>query len=218
MVDANRLNPKGKTVVVADEHAVFVLGVVSTLRAIPRCVVVGQTTRTATMLKLIARHQPDVVVTGYNLQDDYGAVAGGPPIAEICRISPQSRIIVITPQASEALHQRVLRSGAHFVQSKACTTATLIRSVAGGPKASESDPAEGQHPALSGATKLSPTEKRVLELYLSGMNITAIASFLQRSRKTVSAQKVNAMRKLGVSSNQELILIASSFAISPPTA
>lgn len=214
MVDTNRFNPEKKTVVVADEHAVFVLGVVTTLRAIPRYMIVGQTMRSTTMLKLIAKHQPDVVVTGYNLQDDYGAVAGGPPIADIGRISPRSRIIVMIPLASEALSQRILSSGAHLVESKACTTDTLIRSVARSLKPGESDPVEGQHPALSSVTKLSSSERRVLELYLSGMNITAIASFLQRSRKTVSAQKVNAMRKLGVSSNQELILTAGIFALS----
>ncbi|WP_340569127.1 LuxR C-terminal-related transcriptional regulator [Stenotrophomonas sp. G106K1] len=71
--------------------------------------------------------------------------------------------------------------------------------------------AEEQRAEIIRTAKLSPCEKAVLRHYLSGMSVTAIAALLQRSKKTISSQKVSMMRKLGVSSNQELVLVASNF-------
>lgn len=210
MADGSHFIPDGKTVVVADEHAIFALGLVSSLRVVPHITISGQTTQLATLLSLVAQHQPDVVITGYNLQVEEAATVGHAPVQEIGRLSPRSRIIVITPRPSEALRQRLLHAGAHLVQSKVCAINALICGVIGNLKIRNSRDAREQQPVSPSAARLSPSEKRVLQLYLSGMNVTAIASLLQRSSKTISSQKVAAMRKLGVSSNQELVLLASS--------
>ncbi|VVE11547.1 LuxR family transcriptional regulator [Pandoraea aquatica] len=58
------------------------------------------------------------------------------------------------------------------------------------------------------ATLLSQRESQVLRLYVSGMSITAIAAQLHRTKQTVSAQKHNAMRKLGIESDAQLYLFA----------
>ncbi|WP_340568938.1 response regulator [Stenotrophomonas sp. G106K1] len=117
----------GRTVVVADEHSIYVLGVVSTLRSIPSVAISGLTTQPHTLLELVAQHRPDIVITGYNLQSEEGTTANCAPIAEIGQLSPRTRIIVITPQASEGLRRSILVAGAHLVESKACTTSTLHR-------------------------------------------------------------------------------------------
>ncbi|MCE4062079.1 response regulator transcription factor [Pandoraea sputorum] len=62
--------------------------------------------------------------------------------------------------------------------------------------------------AKSRATLLSQRESQVLRLYVSGMSITAIAARLHRTKQTVSAQKHNAMRKLGIDSDAQLYLFA----------
>lgn len=213
MADGSHFNPGSNTVVAADQHAIFALGLVSSLRDVPHITISSQTTQLATLLSLVAQHQPDVVITGYNLQIEKAATVGHAPVPEIGRLSPRSRIIVITPRPSEALRQRLLRAGAHLVQSKACAINTLICGVIGNLKIGNSRNARKPQPAPPSAAHLSPSEKRVLQLYLSGMNVTAIASLLQRSSKTISSQKVSAMRKLGVSSNQELVLLASSLEV-----
>src|ERR1700730_13118517 len=101
----------GKTVVVADEHAIFVLGMVSSLRVLPQVVVTGQTTRRTVLLELVEQQQPDVVITGYTLQVEGSTHPGHAPIADIGRLSPRTRILAITSQPSDALQQATLRAG-----------------------------------------------------------------------------------------------------------
>ena len=207
----SQTNATARTVVVADEHAVFVLGMVSSLRMLPQVAVTGQTTRRAVLLELVEQQQPDMVITGYTRQVEGGTPPSRAPIADIGRLSPSTRIIVITSQPSDALHRRILRAGAHLVQDKTCPINTLIRGVIDTLKGGAATAGGNQRPVIVGTSALSACEQQVLRLYLSGMNVTAIATRLQRSKKTISAQKISAMKKLGVSSNQELVLLATSF-------
>lgn len=59
------------------------------------------------------------------------------------------------------------------------------------------------------ASTLSPREIEVIRLYLSGMTITQIAGRLKKGKQTISAQKINAMKKLGVENDVELIRCAT---------
>ncbi|HHL2558903.1 TPA: helix-turn-helix transcriptional regulator [Yersinia enterocolitica] len=52
---------------------------------------------------------------------------------------------------------------------------------------------------------LSPNERSVTLLYFQGLSIKHIAKLMNRSHKTISAHKRSAMRKMGVTSNIELI-------------
>ncbi|VVE64500.1 LuxR family transcriptional regulator [Pandoraea anapnoica] len=63
-------------------------------------------------------------------------------------------------------------------------------------------------PTKARTTLLSQRESQVLRLYVSGMSITAIAATLHRTKQTISAQKHNAMRKLGIDSDAQLYLFA----------
>lgn len=55
---------------------------------------------------------------------------------------------------------------------------------------------------------LSPRESEVLRLYASGLRIDDIAAKLSRSKKTISAQKIKAMQKLGIERDIELMKYA----------
>jgi two-component system capsular synthesis response regulator RcsB len=54
-------------------------------------------------------------------------------------------------------------------------------------------------------SRLSPKEHEILRLFVQGQGVNDIARHLNRSAKTISTQKVSAMRKLEVSSDQELM-------------
>jgi two-component system capsular synthesis response regulator RcsB len=54
-------------------------------------------------------------------------------------------------------------------------------------------------------SRLSPKEHEILRLFVQGQGVTEIARSLHRSTKTISTQKTSAMRKLEVSSDQELL-------------
>lgn len=53
--------------------------------------------------------------------------------------------------------------------------------------------------------ELSRRESEVVRLYLSGIPIKTIAQQLRKGKQTISAQKVSAMRKLGVTNDVELV-------------
>jgi two-component system capsular synthesis response regulator RcsB len=53
----------------------------------------------------------------------------------------------------------------------------------------------------SETAKLSPRETEVLRLFASGYTVSEIARQLNRSVKTVSSQKMEAMNKLGIKSD-----------------
>jgi two-component system capsular synthesis response regulator RcsB len=58
---------------------------------------------------------------------------------------------------------------------------------------------------------LTECEDKVIKYIFSGYNVTETARLLDRSIKTVSAQKRQAMKKLGVENDTELLLIGSQF-------
>ncbi|MGU7842820.1 LuxR C-terminal-related transcriptional regulator [Burkholderia sp. AW33-5] len=58
-------------------------------------------------------------------------------------------------------------------------------------------------------SKLSPREIEVIRCYLSGMTITQIAEYMKKGKQTISAQKTNAMKKLGVKNDIELVRCAT---------
>jgi two-component system capsular synthesis response regulator RcsB len=66
------------------------------------------------------------------------------------------------------------------------------------------------NPRQSGLGQLSERELVVARMICQGMSITAIAERLHRSPKTISNQKVAAMKKLGVSNDVELSRVFQS--------
>jgi two-component system capsular synthesis response regulator RcsB len=66
------------------------------------------------------------------------------------------------------------------------------------------DAAEGA--GAVGTAELSPKELEVVRLLASGLSVSEIAGRLHRSKQTVSAQKVSAMRKLGVTNDAALFI------------
>jgi two-component system capsular synthesis response regulator RcsB len=54
-------------------------------------------------------------------------------------------------------------------------------------------------------SRLSPKEHEILRLFVQGQSVNEIARGVNRSVKTISTQKISAMRKLEVTSDQELL-------------
>ncbi|RKU04884.1 helix-turn-helix transcriptional regulator [Burkholderia sp. Nafp2/4-1b] len=61
--------------------------------------------------------------------------------------------------------------------------------------------------------KLSTREIEVIRLYLAGVPIKTIAQRLNKGKQTVSAQKISAMKKLGVTNDIELVQRASGLGL-----
>jgi two-component system capsular synthesis response regulator RcsB len=58
---------------------------------------------------------------------------------------------------------------------------------------------------ISNTRALTTRESEVIRLFVAGHSVNEIAAQLKRSKQTISSQKANAMRKLGVENDTELI-------------
>ncbi len=131
---------------------------------------------------------------------------------------PELRILMFLATPCPATITLLVNAGAHGIVCKrqpltVCVHA--IRLLASGqnylcpstaPFDLLSDQAHGNdaEEALLSAPSLTPREREVLRLCISGLTVTRIAELFCRSLKTVSTQKQAAYRKLGLKSDMDL--------------
>ena len=63
------------------------------------------------------------------------------------------------------------------------------------------------------AVQLTPRENEVVRLLASGMSVTQVAEYLNRSVKTISTQKKSAMLRLGLQSDSALFHYAKEMGL-----
>lgn len=136
---------------------------------------------------------------------------------------PKTRILVFSAFADLANVSRSLRAGARGFVAKSRPIAELVNAIrivaqgsvyigvgrahrAGQPSLDDSHTPDMQATGDRRGT-LSAREKDVIRCYLEGMTVTEIAAKFHRSIKTISSQKSSALRKLGVSSKNDLFKI-----------
>lgn len=204
-------------IVICDDHPVVVMGVKAILDSQGNAFqVVGEAHGGQQLLQLLGTTACDLVITdfsmpGESLQDD-----GLPMLRRLREARPELPVIVLTMIHNVALLQGMLKLGVQGVVDKTGMTTELlraIRAISAGrsyvsahvqaanipSRATEAD----DEPAATVAV-LSLREAEVVRLYAQGLSVTQIAETVRRSVKTVSKQKNDAMRKLGLESNREL--------------
>ncbi|EGH02244.1 MULTISPECIES: response regulator transcription factor [Pseudomonas syringae group genomosp. 2] len=202
-------------VIVADDHPIFLIGLRVVLEQDDLATVVAEACNPDELLQVLARHPCDVLVTDFmmpvELQND-----GLRLLQRIHRDFPALPVIVVTALSNAGLFQSMLDLNVRGLLSKASLAGELpaaIRGVQRGEffvadsvrrvliEARQYGP-----DALLPAEKLSPRELEVLRLLSAGHTVGQIAAQLNRSKQTVSAQKVAAMRKLGLANDAALFI------------
>jgi two-component system capsular synthesis response regulator RcsB len=133
-------------------------------------------------------------------------------ISYLDRNFPATRILILTMVSNPSIIAEMYRAGASGVVRKSgdlkelnvALASLLAQRIYRSPDLPREDalPATGD---ASSASLLSPREFEVIRLFANGQSVGDIAKRLNRSSKTVSTQKVSAMRKLGAKTDQELI-------------
>jgi two-component system, NarL family, response regulator NreC len=162
--------------------------------------------------------QPDLVLLDLILPRKNGYEA----IAEIAKVSPQSRVLVVSSQASPtAVRQAVTAGASGYVPKRASDgdLLTAIRRVAAGERYVDPDlgaqlvVADGM-PALE---PLSERERDVLHLLALGYTNQEIGKRLFISVRTVDTHRAHIMRKLRLETRAELVLFALSQGLIGPS-
>lgn len=194
-------------VIVADDHPVIRMGIELELDRVPGMRVVGSA-RDSTELVALLAEPCDVLVTDYAMPGgEHGD--GLALLAYIAAQFPALPIVVVTAIDKPALVRTLLSRGIVDIVSKADAMTHIVPAVQAAfvRRRYHSPTIAAIVASLAGAdplAKLSPREAEVMALFVAGLSISDIADRLQRSKQTVSTQKVNAMAKLGVDNEAEL--------------
>jgi two-component system capsular synthesis response regulator RcsB len=215
-------------VVIADDHPVVLIGMKSMLQQDGQWRVVGEAVSGRELLARLAGCDCDLVITDFSMPCE-GGEDGLVLLRRLRQRHPGLPVIVLTMVHNLALVRGMLAAGAAGVVAKTAMTRELLvachavmngRGYLSEPMREDIEavpsPESGRAPALSleaALARLSPREAEVVRMYVGGQSVSEIARQLSRSVKTVSQQKNDAMRKLGLSSNSQLYEFARNFGL-----
>lgn len=210
-------------VCLADDHPVVLAGVRALLdRTDTQMEVVAEASDGRALLESLALIPDcDVVVTDFSMPaGDKRNCDGIPLLQALQREHPSLRIVVLTMIENPALLRAMLDAGIHGLVDKMSSTGELlqaVRSVVNGRRYVSHELRERLHADAQarGQAKLSSHEVEVVRLFVHGLSVTEIAERLSRSVKTISRQKSDAMRKLGVGNHSQLYAYARDNGLAP---
>lgn len=200
---------------IADDHPVVLFGLKQILSSRTEYELVGQAHQAGELLRLIAQHSPDVLITDYDMPGDAVHGDGLRLISYLRRQFPDLKIIILTVVQSQVIIAKLWSLGVLAVLSKMDDMSEILAALRAvqdnrrysGPAFEASRPARAKGPSAADRIHtLTMKELEILRHLMSGSTVTVVAATLQRSVKTVSAQKMSAMRKLDVSSDHELVM------------
>jgi two-component system, NarL family, captular synthesis response regulator RcsB len=199
--------------VVADDHPAVRAGICAWLRRDPGIEVVGTAGDCRSLAELTERVACDIVISDIGMRGVNGESNSIAFLRRLSRRAPRPGIVVVTMIAQRQMIAGLLQMGVEGVVDKRDGMPSLshaIRSVMEGARFVSSHASQilvdhpFDMPARAGV--LSASEWQVLQLYASGLAVPRIARLLGRSGKTIGTQKRNALRKLGLGSETELLV------------
>ena len=199
-------------VVIADDHPIVLVGVRELVERDERFRVVGEAVCSNELIELLQSTAVDLVITDFNMPADSPYGDGLKLVEYLVRHFPDVRVLVLTMISNPLILTRLQELGVLAVIQKNQLHNEIqaaLKAIARGSPVRSKGPQPTSVLESSDLderfTRLSPKEHEILRLFVSGQSVNDIARGLNRSAKTISTQKVAAMRKLEVSSDQDLL-------------
>lgn len=204
-------------IAIADDHPVLLAGMAHLLQAQPGFVVVGMVKDSTALVELLSSAGVDVVVTDFSMP--HGRYGDGIAMLRFLqRRFPQIQLVVLTGMESPLVLNNIRAAGVRCIVSKGDPLEHLLPALqaacSGAGYLSPEVEARIQSASTAGpeggalAAVLSRRESEVLRMYAEGLSVIEIADRIGRSRKTISTQKVAAMRKLGLETDADIFQYA----------
>jgi DNA-binding NarL/FixJ family response regulator len=210
------------TVVIADDHPLFLDGLAALLASAPDIEVVGRAVTATGAIDAVVSGRPDVAVLDLNMPGPGGIAT----IREVVGRVPSVRVLVLTMYDDDALVFDAVRAGAAGYVLKGADpneVISAVRAVAHGEavfgaglarrlanwfdRSTPADPFE----------QLTPREREVLELLARGVRNAAIAQRLGISLKTVRNLVSSVLTKLQVPDREAASQRARQAGLGRPT-
>lgn len=199
--------------VLADDHTLIVHGVRRMLE--PECEVVGIASNGRSLIDLVQKTRPDLVLLDISMPQLNGIDAA----RQLRKSWPDIKIVFLTMHADRDYVIEAFRAGASAYLLKSSAEEELlsaIRKVLAGKVyvtnalAPELQNLHLQQAAARGAAEsaLTEREREVLQLLAEGRSAKEIAGILGLSVKTIEYHKYRMMNRLGLHSSAELVTYA----------
>ena len=214
------------SVLLVDDHNVVRSGIRLLIERRKEFAVVGDTGTCAEALQLAAREQPDVILLDLNL----GCASGLDILPGLFKAAPGARVIILTGDCDQELHQRAIQAGATGLFMKGESPELLFKAIekvhggeiwldrgmiawffSGRPLAKEK-----VNPEHARIASLTEREREVVTLITQGLKNKQLAERLFISEGTVRHHLTSAFDKLGVKDRLELSVYAFRHGLAVP--
>ncbi len=210
------MTTKTTRVLIIEDHQVVAEGLAALINDQEDMEVVGHSGSVAESIEHAAELKPDLALVDFRLTDGTGADAA----AGIRQVRPETKLIFLTREDSDAARFAALEAGASaFIHKSraAQDVVDAIRTVADGgtlftPR-SIAQLLNSRREIEAQLERLTPREKEVLRLMAEGISSRDIASKLGISYTTVRTHIRSLGSKLGVHSKLEAIVKARELAL-----
>jgi two-component system NarL family response regulator len=193
-------------VLVAEDHLVLRLGLVTLIQRQADMRLVGQSSNGQQVVDLYRQHRPDVTLMDLRMP----GMSGSDAIAAICGEFPQARIIVLTIHKGDEAVYQALRAGARGYLIKDVPVEEIldaVRAVHDGKQCIPTDIAARMVDRIRQAD-LTPREIAVLKLIARGFSNKQIAAKLDVSEATARSRVASILAKLGVKDRTHAVTLA----------
>lgn len=206
-------------VLIADDHPVVLIGLKTSLRDYGNGLnVVGEARSGKELLDLLEQTPCDLLITDFSMPADIEGYDGLSLLQRVRELQPTLPILVLTMLRNPALVQNMVAIGVRGVVDKMAMAKELMLAIdmirAGRSYLSERmrRQIEGMYPTGEEPV-VSRREAEVIRFLAQGLTVSEIARRLERSVKTISQQKRDAMRKLNLESDKQLYDYARSIGL-----
>jgi two-component system capsular synthesis response regulator RcsB len=199
-----------------DDHPVLLAGVHEIVAAHPEALeLVAAVIDSTELVEVLSTRPVDVVVADFSIPG--GRYGDGVALLRFLqRRFPQVRLVVLTGMESALVLRSIVAAGVRCIVGKSDPGRDLVPAIHAA-MAGNDHLAASVQALLAQAVddeepigELSRRESEVIRMYVEGLSVQEIAHRVGRSPKTISTQKVSALRKLGLENDAELYRYARS--------
>jgi two-component system capsular synthesis response regulator RcsB len=201
-------------IILADDHALVRYGIRIALETNRVAHIVAEASSSDELIAAVRIHRCDVIVTDYSMPGEV-TQDGLALMDRLMRINPEIPIVVVTALRNPAILNKLVAKGVEAIVEKSGgvqeLNLALVAAAQGRRYLSPGLESVLAKASIIGArvgreAQLTTAELEVVRLFAyAGLTPSQISQRLNRSAKTVSRHKINAQRKLGLATTQELL-------------